>query len=343
MIKSGISQIGGKFRLRKQLLQLTPRHGFFLSMFSGACHYELNKPRCQYECFNDLDSEFINYLIIIRRYPKKFNEMKKGIFGLVSQEIVNRIVNGEIKPKNNIERAYFFYYLNKTCYDLTQNYRGIVLPTSSKKINIEHYNGNLWSSFLKHEDDFENYEEYVEWVKNAEKLPKKSSHYKGINPKTTRPYSNNDLGLLTPIDPKAIERLRYVNLTSYDFRHVYKMFYKAYHERKKLSIECFIYADPPFPSTEKYYGNMFKPEDHQDLIDILIQTPFNFMLSIGGDCQFYLDILKENNWFIKEVKTKYSTDANSQNEITEYVCMNYDINKFPKMIIDYQKDIRDFK
>ena len=316
--------------MRKQLLELTPKHDFFLSMFTGASHYEVNKPRCQYECFNDLDSEFINYLIVINRNPEEFNEMKKGIFGLVSQEIVNRIVNGEIKPKNNIEKAYFFFYLNKTCFggkeskgkrtitppffqqqiEKAKRYRGITLPTSTKEINIERYS--------------------------------EPSHFKGINPKTTRPYSNNDLGLLTPIDPKAIERLRYVNLTCYDFRHVYKLFYKAFHERKKLSIECFIYEDPPFPSTEKYYGNMFKPEDHQDLINLNLDSPFHIMQSIGGDCQFYLDSYEDAGWFIKEVKTKHSTDAKTQVEITEYACMNYDINKLPKMIIDYQKDIRSF-
>lgn len=314
-------------------MELTPKHDFFLSMFTGASHYELNKPRCQYELFNDLDSEFINYLITIERNPKEFNEMKKGIFGLVSQEIVNRIVNGEIKPKNNIERAYFFYYLNKTCYDLTQNYRGIILPTSSKKINIEHYRGNLWYSFDEKKD------EIIEAL-----IPySKKGPFKGINPKTTRPYSNNDLGLLTPIDPKAIERLRYVNLTCYDFRHVYKLFYKAFHERKKLSIECFIYEDPPFPGTEKYYGNMFKPEDHQDLINLNLDSPFHIMQSIGGDCQFYLDSYEDAGWFIKEIKTKHSTDAKTQVEIIEYACMNYDITTFPKMIYDYpQKEIRSF-
>lgn len=300
-------------------MELTPKHDFFLSMFTGASHYELNKPRCQYECFNDLDSEFINYLITIERNPKEFNKMKKGIFGLVSQEIVNRIVNGEIKPKNNIEKAYFFFYLNKTCFggkESKERFRGISLPTSTKEINIEHYD---------------------------EKKEKKSSRYKGINPKTTRPYSNNDLGLLTPIDPNAIERLRYVNLTSYDFRHCYKLFYKSFHERKKLSIECFIYEDPPFPGTEKYYGNMFKPEDHQDLINLNLGSPFHIMQSIGGDCQFYLDSYEDAGWFIKEIKTKHSTDAKTQIEIIEYACMNYDINTFPKMIYDYtQKEIRSF-
>lgn len=299
-------------------MELTPKHDFFLSMFTGASHYEVDKPRCQYELFNDLDSELINYLITIKRNPKEFNEMKKGIFGLVSQEIVNRIVNGEIKPKNNIEKAYFFFYLNKTCFggkvekgkrgispiafqdqiNKAKRFRGITLPTSTKEINIEHYD---------------------------EKKEKKSSRYKGINPKTTRPYSNNDLGLLTPIDPNVIERLRYVNLTCYDFRHCYKLFYEAFHERKKLSVECFIY------------------EDHQDLINLNLDSPFHIMQSIGGDCQFYLDSYEDAGWFIKEIKTKHSTDAKTQVEIIEYACMNYDISTFPKMIYDYpQKEIRSF-
>lgn len=105
MIRSGISQIGGKFRLTNTLLKNIPRHEFFLSPFCGACWLELNKKRSRYECFNDLNAEIINYLLMIREHPKEFDDMKKGVFGLVSQEICNRIVRGEILPKNNIERA----------------------------------------------------------------------------------------------------------------------------------------------------------------------------------------------------------------------------------------------
>ncbi|KKK47426.1 hypothetical protein LCGC14_3155290, partial [marine sediment metagenome] len=112
-ITSGISQTGGKYRLVKRLLNQTPYHEFFLSMFTGAAHFELNKNRCRYECWNDGESEIINYLVQIWKHPKEFDEMKQGVFGLVSQEICNRIVNGKIKPKNDLERAYYFYYLNK--------------------------------------------------------------------------------------------------------------------------------------------------------------------------------------------------------------------------------------
>lgn len=335
VISAGISQIGGKYRLRKQLLKLTPIHEFFLSPFCGACWFELNKPRCRYECFNDKDSELINYLLFIRENPKEFDEMKKGVFGLVSQEICNRIINGELNPKDNIERAYFFYYLNKLTFggspnkglwgisnpraglptihdkdfkEIKSKYRGITLPTVCKEKSIK----------------------------------EAKASFKGINPKTTRPYSNNDCGLLSPLDPKAIERLRYVNLTSYDFRRVYKLFYRAFHKRKGLTKECFIYADPPYPGTEKYYGSLFKPEDHQELIEICLDSPFNLMLSIGGDCKFYLEIFQKAGWFIKNLYTRYSTDANSQDLTKEYAIMNYDISKLPIMVMYNQPTLMNY-
>ena len=62
-IKSGISQVGGKYRLMNKLLEFVPYHEFFLSMFSGACWMELNKPRTRYECYNDYESEIIIHMI----------------------------------------------------------------------------------------------------------------------------------------------------------------------------------------------------------------------------------------------------------------------------------------
>lgn len=115
-ISAGISQIGGKFMLVNTIREYIPYHEFFLSPFCGACWVEFQKPRCRYECFNDLNAELINYLLVIREHPKEFDELKQGVFGLVSQEICNRIVRGELLPQNNIERAYFFYYLNKLTF-----------------------------------------------------------------------------------------------------------------------------------------------------------------------------------------------------------------------------------
>lgn len=322
MIKPGIKQIGGNFRTRKLLDNYTPKHEFFLSMFLGAGWYELNKPRCQYELFNDKNSDIINYFEVMTFHPKEFDEKKKGLFGLVSQQVYNDIVDSKLEPKDDIERAVFFYYINKLSFGSEGNsYRGVTLPTSCKKDSVAkvkaHYRGII-----------------------PRGVRKKS--YKGINPKVSRPYTNNDCGLLTPIDPGAIRRLRYVNITNYDFRKAYKLFCRAFFKRKGLTQECFVYADPPFPGTEIYYGNDFLPDDHYDLIEMVQETPFNCMLSIGGKCGFYIDSLKEAWWKIKEIEVQYSTNAQNPHKSREYICMNYDIKKLSKMVMDNQPSIMDY-
>lgn len=500
-IRSGISSIGGKFRLLNKILNYVPYHEFYLEPFLGAGWILLNKYRCRYECGNDANSEIINYLLIIERYPDQFDEMKQGVFGLVSQEICNQIIRGEIQPRNNLERAYFFYYLNKLTFggdikkvqkndcedeahycgimrptdpirkpqyeqikkeyetkgfggiinpraipqntlhekdfekikkewktkgfaglvdqkrqnaridkegikEAKETYRGIVLPTVCKeksingaktdfknvcyslqppgmqvrKTNVKqakssfaginntragsnasnmrdmdksineakiNYRGVLPIDGFASKRDLPTIKSKFRGTSSKVKIEeeKVKNHYqaigyKGINPKTTRPFKNNDCGLLTPIDREAIKRLRYVNLTSYDFRKVYKLFYEAFHVRKGLNRECFVYFDPPFPGTEKYYGDRFKEEDHQDLIDILLKSPFNCMLSIGSKCKMYLEALKD--WVIIPVKVKYSTDAISQSDSQEYIIMNYEISKLSRMGMDYQKPLTKF-
>lgn len=323
VISAGISQIGGKYRLRKDLLELTPLHAFFISLFCGACWYELNKPRVQYECFNDINSEYINYLEVVKCFPNRFDKLKEGVLGLVSQQIFNDIIKGVLVPENRIERAYFFYLLNKMGYSGTTskekpsdaNFRGMKAPATDEKIK-----------------DFEK--------KFRGIVGKNEVGFKGLNPKTTRPFSNNDLGILTPIDKEAVERLRYTLLTKYDFRHAYKLFHKGYHIKKGLTSQCFVFVDPPYPSTEKYYGNFFKEQDHYDLIDIMINSPFLFLLTIGCECGFYLDALKEAGWYIKKLKVKYSTDAGNQQDSIEYACTNFKIsNELPLMKYEYKQKV----
>jgi site-specific DNA-adenine methylase len=318
MISAGISQIGGKFRLRKRLLKLVPKHDYFLSPFCGACWFELNKLRSKYECFNDRNSDIINYLYIIQERTEEFEAMKTGIFGLNSQYLFKKIVSGEIIPRNDVERAYFFYYTNKlgfagACsasangfsYQKAVRHRGITVPTVFKKSNIK-------------------------------------TQHKGMQVKTTRPYSNNDNGLMTRVDPRTIDRLRFVALTDYDFKKAYKLFYRATFQKKGLSKECFVYFDPPYPGTEKYYGNRFRSEDHFDLLEIALGSPFNVMLSIGGECELYLDMLKEAKWFVHKLITSYSTSANNQNERIEYACLNYDPKEVPKMVNINQSTLAKF-
>ena len=77
----------------------------------------------------------------------------------------------------------------------------------------------------------------------------------------------------------------------------------------------------------------------------MLDTPFHFLLSIGGECDFYLDtfdfgvrsVFQENKWRIIPVNVKYSTSANHQYDRDEYLIMNFDINKLPKMVFSSEQ------
>ena len=319
MLKSGISQIGGNFRTRKVLLANTPHHEYFLSLFTGSGIYEFNKPKAfHYECLNEINPEFVNYFIVLKKFFKEFEERrKKGPYTIVSRYLYELLNAGVLTPNDMIEQAIQFYYKIKLSYASQLTFRGLIPETTSKKQFIE-----------RAKKDFREAAE--------KKSHQTKGRFKSSLGKTTRPISNNDCGILTELNPNLPERLKYVIFECLDFRTIYRKFYKAYHKKKGLTKEVLVYADPPFPGTEHYYGNLFKPEYHYDLIDIMIDCPFNFMLSIGKDCGFYLDALRAAGWFIKEISIRYSTNANAQKLSKEYLCTNYDIKKIPKMIIDNQ-------
>jgi len=324
LIKSGISQIGGKYRLKNILIDNTPYHEYFLSLFCGSCVYELNKKKANhYECFNDKNPEIANYFIVIKKFFKEFEERrKKGPYTIISRYLYDLLNAGILTPDDMIEQAIQFHYKIKLSFASQLKFRGLIPETTSKKQFI-----------TQAKKDFK------EAAKNRNRT---EGHFKNSLGKTTRPISNNDCGILTPLNPKLEKRLKYVIIEALDFRDLYNRFYRSYYIKKGLTKEVFIYADEPYPGTEKYYGNLFKPEDHQDLIEICLNSPFNIMLSTGGECGIYLDALGDAGWFIKEVYTRYSTNANNQNLTKEYICMNYDIGKVHKMVMDNQPNIMNY-
>ena len=136
---TNISRTGGKYNSLNELLKNTPNHKFFLSTFLGSGVYEINKPKApNYECFNDIDSELINYFTVIQTSYPEFQKARRGIFTLVSQKVFQDILSGRLKPENDIERALFFFYVNKLAFGGSKGkgYRGI-----SPKVFTSNYMG----------------------------------------------------------------------------------------------------------------------------------------------------------------------------------------------------------
>ena len=307
-LSPGINSPGGKWRLLFEVLMRMPKHDFYLEPFIGSGLISINKPRCRYEIFNDKYYEIYNYFYVLKYHYSEFRKAIKGLFELVCEKLYEDIQNEIVIPRNRVEQAVIFRYMNKlTRAGLNQlvekDFRGLFPPTNTKKnviekIKQEYANPNL---------------------------------FKGVRVNNTRPYTNNDNGLCTPIDFRVKDRLKYVTLTCQDFRDVYQTFYQKYHVERGLTKECFMYWDPVYPGKGHPYFHQFTDEDHFDVIEILLDTPFNFELSIGGECELYLDAFKEAGFYIDPIKTKYSMNAQHQKNTQEYIIMNYDIKKVPTM------------
>jgi len=324
-LSTGINSPGGKWRLLFEVLMRMPQHDFYLELFYGSGIIGINKPRCRYEIFNDKYYEIYNYFYVLKYHYSEFRKAIKGLYELVCEKMYEDIQNGIVIPRNRIEQAVIFRYMNKlTRAGLNQlikkDFRGLFPPTNTKKNVIEKIK-----------------QEYITSNPNL---------FKGVRVNNTRPYTNNDNGLCTPIDFGVHENLKYVTLTCQDFREVYQTFYQKYHVERGLTRECFMYWDPVYPGKEHPYFHKFTDEDHAAVIEILLDTPFHFELSIGGNCEFYLDAFKGPGFYIDSIYTKYSMNAKSQNKTQEYIIMNYDINKVPRMplksINPHQKQLSTF-
>jgi len=288
IISAGIQRSGGKFFLAKKLLRYTRYHKVFLSLFCGACWFELRKKKAEiFEWWNDIDQDLMNYLEIISEVPDLFDEIKEGFFGIVNDKTLKRmlmlleepfeITDKETYPISiRIKRAYAFYYVSK-----------LMISKSMSKIGT---------------------------------------------PELNRPITNQDRGILTPLNLKAIKRLQYIHTTSMDFAECYDKFRKHY-QSNSYGIkpkEVLIYADKPYINSDIYH---FPEEKHFELAELLNNTEFSFMLSCRED-EYNRDMFKEDRFYFVPLKTRYPINVHSESNkgVTELLILNYNPEELGKTI-----------
>lgn len=102
--------------MAKDIIDLIPQeHNIYIEVFGGAASVLYQKQPSKLEVLNDINSELINLHRAIRNNPQTLSMFLNDLF--ISREIFDDIRKRKIKPKNNIERAAFYYY------QLTQSFR----------------------------------------------------------------------------------------------------------------------------------------------------------------------------------------------------------------------------
>ena len=138
-INSPFRYAGGKFYARKLILAHMSMHTIYIEPFAGGGSIFFAKPKVELNQLNDIDEELINVYLIIRDNPqelidflKKQPGQKNRIPDKYSREVsygkpipaikeLHGFFKNEYKPKNNLEKAGRWFYLNRTSYSGIMN------------------------------------------------------------------------------------------------------------------------------------------------------------------------------------------------------------------------------
>ena len=117
-INSPFRYAGGKFYARKLIIEQLAPHSSYVEPFAGGGSIFFAKPKVRSNWLNDIDDELINTYLFIRDEPQALIDSLEGI---EAKKELHRFFKNEYKPKNDLERAKRWYYLNRTSYSGIMN------------------------------------------------------------------------------------------------------------------------------------------------------------------------------------------------------------------------------
>jgi DNA adenine methylase len=120
MLNSPLKWVGGKSRLRKQIIELIPEHTCYLEPFCGAAWILFGKPPSKVEIINDIDGELINFFRVLKSQPEQF--LASFEWNLVSRAEFEALAQINLSTLSDIERAHRFYYLIMAAWGGELNY-----------------------------------------------------------------------------------------------------------------------------------------------------------------------------------------------------------------------------
>lgn len=115
-VKSPLRYPGGKFYALKHIMPyiICADHDEYREPFLGGGSVYFAKPKAKYNVLNDLEEELINFYSVVMD-----SNQRDQLIEMITSEVATKERHEQmksLKPKNNLERAYKTYYLNRTSY-----------------------------------------------------------------------------------------------------------------------------------------------------------------------------------------------------------------------------------
>lgn len=140
-INSPFRYAGGKFYARKLILEHIPAHDSYIEPFAGGASIFFCKEKVTQNWLNDIDDELINTLLIIRDNSQDLiNILKVGTDSQIPKSLLGDVAVGmpipalkelhhffknEYVAHNELERAFRWFYLNRTSYSGIMNFKNM--------------------------------------------------------------------------------------------------------------------------------------------------------------------------------------------------------------------------
>lgn len=136
MIKPPISRMGGKSRLRKEIISMIPNHVCYVEPFFGAGWVYWGKEVSEVEVINDKEQELINLFRIIKEHPEELERILRYEF--VSRDKFDFYKNINIENLTDIQRvARYLYIVSNSFASKGVSFGYAALKKPSQKIFLE--------------------------------------------------------------------------------------------------------------------------------------------------------------------------------------------------------------
>ncbi len=114
MLDAPICWMGGKSKLRFEIIRRLPRHTCYVEVFGGAGWVLFAKEPSHAEVYNDLDGELVNFFRVVKNAHRAFVLALDWI--LISRRMFDDFLRTKPEDLNEIQRAVRFFYVIKTAF-----------------------------------------------------------------------------------------------------------------------------------------------------------------------------------------------------------------------------------
>lgn len=134
ILKSPISQVGGKYFLGKWLYEKLPDHLLYCEPFCGGGHLLFYKPQSKVEVLNDTNNDLITFFRVVQDHEKR-NRLIKVLNALpysrrTFRDLSTRWKFGDV-PLDDTLKASEWFYLSRTCFSGDFRMGGFSVPSTT--------------------------------------------------------------------------------------------------------------------------------------------------------------------------------------------------------------------